>query len=530
MHMDSRGGAAGAHLTSLRGARSLCAMVLCADVLRRHTGVWLLAMAGHSGVSVEVVGGDVTTVKGSVEAVQTMLLRHGDGSACGPTDRTNIDCLSMASGLVSSLLCSASKLLDLLRIPPAASTPLRGGQYAVSADVRRLQRLLRRIQATLDDAGEREVRDSSVKLWIEELTDLARDAEDVLDDYRYELLRRQAQTAAAVFADSPSTSSGKRTHDGDEDHGLCEQIVVFSTDRATPHLRTDDKDNSISQVELLSTASKAQTMFLAMQFIPKSCKTPEEVAEKLSFRPQHVFVDNCPGMKEWCDEQEFYYQIPKMMKISDVKWAKENGVAYFQSIEHMSLDICPEKVPELILSPNNWLPPELRLLKFGFENSCGIPSFHGALSTLRKLEIRGCPKLVALMDLEELNLLHSLTIADCPLLYMLPEMKFPPLLASLVVEGCHKLLSLHLNIFDPSMFTEIEISDCQGLIHIAGCIIGGPNHPANVRFNNDKTCVVAPHEHAACTAENIAGLHAELSALRPCTMMPLAANAEETVS
>lgn len=31
--------------------------------------------------------------------------------------------------------------------------------------------------------------------------------------------------------------------------------------------------------------------------------------EKLSFRPQHVFIDDCPGLVEWCDEQELCYQV-----------------------------------------------------------------------------------------------------------------------------------------------------------------------------------------------------------------------------
>lgn len=31
--------------------------------------------------------------------------------------------------------------------------------------------------------------------------------------------------------------------------------------------------------------------------------------ERLPCRPQHVFIDDCPGLKKWCDEQEFYYQV-----------------------------------------------------------------------------------------------------------------------------------------------------------------------------------------------------------------------------
>jgi hypothetical protein len=85
-----------------------------------------------------------------------------------------------------------------------------------------LQRLLRRIQATLDDAGEREVRDSSVKLWIEELTDVARDAEDVLDDYRYELIRRRVQELQQGRGGGSSSTSCKRKHDEEEDRGICE--------------------------------------------------------------------------------------------------------------------------------------------------------------------------------------------------------------------------------------------------------------------------------------------------------------------
>ncbi|CAM0152078.1 unnamed protein product [Urochloa decumbens] len=189
--------------------------------------------------------------------------------------------------------------------------------------------------------------------------------------------------------------------------------------------------------------------------------------EKLHFRPQHALINDCPGLMEWCDEQELFYQVPKTVKISEMKRAKEYGIAYFfRSCENLSLDINPEQGPELILSPDNWLPSELRLLKFGSE-SLGVPSLYGDLSTLSMLEIRGCPKLKTLIDLEELNV-HSLIIADCPLLYILPEMKFPRFLTSLIVEGCHKLLSLYINTSDPLTFTELEISDCQGLIHIGG--------------------------------------------------------------
>lgn len=95
-----------------------------------------------------------------------------------------------------------------------------------------MQRLLRRIQATLDDAGEREIRDRSVKLWVAEITVVARDAEDLLEDYRYELIRRRVQELHGTGGGAASSTSCKRKHhDNDEDYGICEVtqfLVVFS--------------------------------------------------------------------------------------------------------------------------------------------------------------------------------------------------------------------------------------------------------------------------------------------------------------
>jgi hypothetical protein len=137
----------------------------------------------------------------------------------------------MASGVVASLLSSATKLLDFLRGAPAAVSR-REGRQAVSAEVHRLQRLLRRIQATLDDAGEREIRDRSVKLWVSEITVVARDAEDLLEDYRYELIRRRVQVqelyGTAGGGGGAASTSCKRKHHDDDNYGICEVTHSFS--------------------------------------------------------------------------------------------------------------------------------------------------------------------------------------------------------------------------------------------------------------------------------------------------------------
>lgn len=53
--------------------------------------------------------------------------------------------------------------------------------------------MLERIQATLVDAEEREVREESVKLWLKELKRVAFAAEDLLGEYQYEFARAEVE-------------------------------------------------------------------------------------------------------------------------------------------------------------------------------------------------------------------------------------------------------------------------------------------------------------------------------------------------
>uniref|UniRef100_A0A0E0JJL4 Uncharacterized protein n=1 Tax=Oryza punctata TaxID=4537 RepID=A0A0E0JJL4_ORYPU len=148
----------------------------------------------------------------------------------------------MASGLVSSLVSSASSLLEILRSPLSDLYP-RSGHPTASADLQRLKRLLSRIQATLDDAEEQGLQDNYVKLWLKELKDLACDAKDVLDDYRYELLQSQVQERQADYP-------RKRKHldkDEEDDGSINERInditnrfEEISRDRVALQLRAED--------------------------------------------------------------------------------------------------------------------------------------------------------------------------------------------------------------------------------------------------------------------------------------------------
>ncbi|XP_078158936.1 putative disease resistance RPP13-like protein 1 [Carex rostrata] len=101
----------------------------------------------------------------------------------------------MASGLFSSIQSLSTKLLDAIRgttstlhehNPPS---PVSDQHNSVREDLEKLSRMLARIQAVHRDAEEREIHDRSVHLWLAELRGVAYQAEDVLDDFYYEVLR-----------------------------------------------------------------------------------------------------------------------------------------------------------------------------------------------------------------------------------------------------------------------------------------------------------------------------------------------------
>lgn len=68
-------------------------------------------------------------------------------------------------------------------------------------ELRKLERTMRRIHATLRDAEQRwNIREESAKLRLEELKELAYDAEDVVEEYEYEVNRRKVEALERLAA------------------------------------------------------------------------------------------------------------------------------------------------------------------------------------------------------------------------------------------------------------------------------------------------------------------------------------------
>ncbi|KAJ4829652.1 hypothetical protein Tsubulata_048729, partial [Turnera subulata] len=66
--------------------------------------------------------------------------------------------------------------------------------WGFKGQLQKLKPSLDIIRAVFHDAEEREARDASVKLWLQNLREVAYEAEDVLDEFGYEVLRQKVET------------------------------------------------------------------------------------------------------------------------------------------------------------------------------------------------------------------------------------------------------------------------------------------------------------------------------------------------
>ncbi|XP_034898059.1 putative disease resistance protein RGA3 [Populus alba] len=77
----------------------------------------------------------------------------------------------------------------LTRVSSIAAEGIRLA-WGLEGQLQKLEESLTMIKAVLKDAARRPVTDDSAKLWLEKLQDVAYDAEDVLDEFAYEILRK----------------------------------------------------------------------------------------------------------------------------------------------------------------------------------------------------------------------------------------------------------------------------------------------------------------------------------------------------
>jgi len=91
--------------------------------------------------------------------------------------------------MAAELFLTFTMEATLTRVSSIAAEGIRLA-WGLEGQLQRLNKYLTFIQAKLQDAARKPVTDDSVKLWLQRLQDVAYDAEDVLDELAYEILRK----------------------------------------------------------------------------------------------------------------------------------------------------------------------------------------------------------------------------------------------------------------------------------------------------------------------------------------------------
>ncbi|KAJ1689370.1 hypothetical protein LUZ63_013525 [Rhynchospora breviuscula] len=164
-------------------------------------------------------------------------------------------------GVISNLLSLGAKLLPVVsastNAPSPSSSPAVVESNKIETELKALMRLLERIKATLYDAEEREIRDRSVKLWLKELKEVANDAEDVLDEYHYEVLRWQVEARDSSAAPDSRKRKLIQVPDGmlDQIHQIRSKFAEIAKDRIALQLSEEEAPRRCnSDMQIASTS------------------------------------------------------------------------------------------------------------------------------------------------------------------------------------------------------------------------------------------------------------------------------------
>jgi Asp-tRNA(Asn)/Glu-tRNA(Gln) amidotransferase C subunit len=113
-----------------------------------------------------------------------------------------------------------------------------GVSWGFKDELRKLEDTVSTIQAVLLDAEEKQAHNHAVKNWLRKLKDALYDADDLLDDYSTQLLRRQVMTRDEKKAKEVNSIS-------------IDVHPMLSVNKAFPNLHTNIYHNT-SQIKYIS--------------------------------------------------------------------------------------------------------------------------------------------------------------------------------------------------------------------------------------------------------------------------------------
>ncbi|WVZ53325.1 hypothetical protein U9M48_004288, partial [Paspalum notatum var. saurae] len=180
---------------------------------------------------------------------------------------------------------------------------------------RKLERTMRRIRATLHDAGEHwNIREESAKLRLKQLKEVAYDIEDVVDEYEYEV--NSCKIKALDRADGVhSTGKGKHQEEN-EDNPMDTGAVAVPDELLLQARKITDRFNE----RVLASASRR----ISARFSTVSQPTPRRAAPSSRNRaqPEIIHYSEYMSLTENDGERRFAPDITSLRQTSSVVFEK----------------------------------------------------------------------------------------------------------------------------------------------------------------------------------------------------------------
>lgn len=156
----------------------------------------------------------------------------------------------MAGVIPSCIKWMTDKLCSLLPSATPASSSLMPSEAPNTAleDLKKLVRTMKRIQSILMDAHQRDVRDYSEMHWLQELKQVAYDAEDVVADYDYDVLHAKIQARKMMSGFGKCGGQKSKHQEKVTDLGSISVSVPVSMDIAGRVKKVGDMFEEITRV------------------------------------------------------------------------------------------------------------------------------------------------------------------------------------------------------------------------------------------------------------------------------------------
>nr|TKR58950.1 putative disease resistance RPP13-like protein 1 [Populus alba] len=353
------------------------------------------------------------------------------------------------------LSATISHIIDQLSSLELLKLARRG---KIHSDIKKLEANLHMIHAVLDDAEEKQMESHAVKVWLDQIRELAYDIEDLLDGVFTDLKEEQRASSSKAKSAIPGFLSS--FYPGNF-------LLTYKTDtkikRITARLQEiAQKKNNLELREngsggVLKNSDEKLPVHSELKL--EEC---DEVTPKCIFYNSSLITLKLGSMSRLtCLRGQFLHSLGalKVLMISDFPeltclWQKGTELENFEHPQFVSsteigmpsthkssklsgcgkLDLLPIHRVHMLLS-----------LEYLCIESCpnlvSIPEA-GLLSSLRHLVLRDCKALGSLPDGMSSCPLECLEIEECPSLKCFPGGMLPPTLKGLKIRYCTELKSL----------------------------------------------------------------------------------------